>query len=296
MIAFIRRHSFKLSLGAVLLLLMLLSSIYRSNPDKLQPLNQLVHAVAAPFQNTAYIAQKQLSGWFEQYLILMDIKEENTRLQQQLIQMQAELNRYIDDATRFRLLKKQLRLAEQKVPQKVFAEVIGYSVDGFHRVAIINKGQRVGIRRNYPVVVVEGLVGRVLSASTNRSVIQLLNDPRHRFPVSIQISPPLNEAIEPLNSSVIGNPQERALASGRQNKIRAERISTLASVKSGDRVITSGLAGIFPRGLAVGIVGEVSKPKHDVFQYADIIPHVDFDSLEGVFIIIQPPKNDLFQP
>ena len=300
MIEFIKRHTFKISLLGSLLLLLLLNVIYRTNPERLQPINQVIHAIAAPFQNITNAVQKKTSQWFQKYLILVDVKKENIRLHQKIALMQSELNRYIDDASRFKLLKKQLLLAEQPIPKKVFAEVVGESVDGFHRVVVINKGQRAGIRHNYPVVVVEGLVGRVFSVSANRALVQLLNDPRHRFPVSIQLlTEPYAGEVSPSKGSVsprINTPQERALAVGRQNKVRAERIRTLAQVKEGDRVVTSGLAGIFPRGLAVGVVGEVTKPKHDVFQYADIITHVDFDNLAGVFILLQPPQEKITSP
>ena len=288
MIEFFKRNAFLLSISAILLVLILISSLRWSNPARLRQIDQIFHAAAAPFQNSANKLQIKASHWSKQYLLLVGVQKENTRLQQQVAHLESELNRYIDDANRFNLLKKQLRFSKALSSRKVFAEVVGKSADGFHQILIINKGSRAGIRRNHAVIVMEGLVGRIFSTSANRSVVQLLTDSRHRFPATIQITRTPSSS-QPNSSAYI----ERTLVVGyRRESIRADRIPSLADIRQGDRVITNGLAGIFPRGIAVGVLKRVVKPKHDAFQYAEITPHVNFNSLQGVFVLLRPVRKN----
>ena len=61
----------------------------------------------------------------------------------------------------------------------------------------------------------------------------------------------------------------------------------LTEIEAGDSVITSGLDGIFPKGLLVGTVTSVGREKHDLFQVAEVAPVVDFSRIEGVFVILR---------
>ncbi len=65
-------------------------------------------------------------------------------------------------------------------------------------------------------------------------------------------------------------------------------------MEQGDRVITSGLAGIFPKGLLVGTVADVKRERHELFQTAELRPAVDFDKIEGVFVILKKPTDTSF--
>jgi rod shape-determining protein MreC len=147
-----------------------------------------------------------------------------------------------------------------------------------------------GIRRNFPVVLREGVVGRVQSVTALQSVVELIVDRRHRFPVLIQRS---RERMDLQGEG--GNlrllPQDRGIASGTGDGLRMHRIRMLADVEKGDRVITSGLAGIFPKGLLVGTVTNVGRERHELFQSAEIQPVVDFNKIEGVFVILRDPND-----
>jgi rod shape-determining protein MreC len=70
-----------------------------------------------------------------------------------------------------------------------------------------------------------------------------------------------------------------------------ERIRMLADVQRGDRIVTSGLEGIFPKGLPVGTVISVEREKHELFQLAEIKPAVDFRKIEGVFVILRDRRG-----
>ena len=102
--------------------------------------------------------------------------------------LREELNHFVNSSIQFNLLREQLKFLEERPERKVFAEAIGESSDNLHHVLLINKGRNSGIRRNFPVVLRDGVVGRIQSVSPFSAVVQLIVDRRHRFPVLVRRS------------------------------------------------------------------------------------------------------------
>jgi rod shape-determining protein MreC len=290
MLNLIKRNIYVLSATGVLLVLVVLLSLRWSQPGTARWLDESVQSVAYPFQAAFHRVKTGVVELFRGYIYLVNLKQENDRLLLQVQALQEELNHYVNSSIQFNLLREQLGFLEENPERKVFAEVIGESVDNFHHVLLINKGRMAGIRRNFPVVLREGVVGRVQSVTALQSVVELIVDRRHRFPVLIQRS---RERMDLQGEG--GNlrllPQDRGIASGTGDGLRMHRIRMLADVEKGDRVITSGLAGIFPKGLLVGTVTNVGRERHELFQSAEIQPVVDFNKIEGVFVILRDPND-----
>jgi rod shape-determining protein MreC len=237
-----------------------------------------------------------VTGLFQNYIALVNLAQENERLRLQVQAQQEELNHYVNSSVQFNLLRDQLGFLEGNPERKVFAEVTGESVDNFHHVLLINKGRQAGIRRNYPVVLREGVVGRVQSVTATQSVVQLILDRRHSFPVLIQRSRE-RMVVQGEGGNLRLLPQDRGIVAGTGDGLRMQRIRMLADVEVGDRVITSGMAGIFPKGLLVGTVASVGRERHELFQSAEIKPVVDFNKIEGVFVVLRDaaePDHPLF--
>jgi rod shape-determining protein MreC len=230
---------------------------------------------------------------FRNYVSLVRLKEENRSLQLRIQVMAEELNHHINSSVQFNLLREQLGFLEESPERKVFAEVIGKSVDNLHHVLLINKGLLAGIQRNFPVLLREGVVGRIQSATALQATVELIIDRRHRFPVLIQRSrDQLQLRGEGGGLRLVA--QDRGVVFGLGDGLRMNRIRLLADVQQGDRVITSGLAGIFPKGLLVGNVTGVIRERHELFQSAEIKPSVNFNKIEGVFVIIRDRRDPDF--
>lgn len=286
MINLIRRNFYLLSLTGAVILLVGLLSLRWSNPTAARWIDDSFQSVIYPFQSSFASVRQSISEAYGNYVSLVDLKAENERLRLQVQALREELNHSVNSSIQFNLLREQLLFLEERPEQKVFAEVIGESTDSFHHVLLINKGRDAGIRRNFPVVLREGVVGRVQSASAFSSVVQLVVDRRHRFPVLIQRSRE-RMVLQGDNGQLRLQSQDRGVAFGLGDGLRMNRIRMLADVQEGDRVITSGLAGIFPKGLLVGTVTNVVRERHELFQHAEIQPVVDFNRLEGVFVILK---------
>ena len=254
-------------------------------------MDETFNAIAYPFQAAFAKTAGAIRGLFDRYVYLVNVKEENEQLKVRTQALEEELNHYINSSIQFNLLREQLKFKEDDPKRRVYAEVIGESADNFHHTLLINKGHLAGIRRNYPVVLREGVVGRVQSATALQAIVQLVVDRRHRFPVIIQRSRE-RLILEGSGSGALRlAAPDRGIVLGQGSQLRMERIRMLADVRQGDRVVTSGLAGIFPKGLLVGVITAVSRERHELFQTAVILPVVDFNRIEGVYVITRDPGD-----
>jgi rod shape-determining protein MreC len=182
------------------------------------------------------------------------------------------------------------------------AQIIGLSPQEEHRVVIVNVGQMSGVRYGMPVLTGAGVVGKIIGSENSRTVpltsatVLLLIDPRckidafiYRFVQPTQESPdgPPRDLKCPWNPVNWQQTRIRGVVEGAQNKLILKYVPRDADVKQGDRVVSSGLGGIFPKGLLIGTVSQVVPPKIGISPYIEVKPAVDFDMLEEVQVMIQ---------
>ncbi len=242
-------------------------------------IQSLTQTLTYPVQILVHHTVSFTKDIIQSYFYFVRLREENENLKQQNAALQEEVNRYIEESIQFNRLKVQLKFAEQNPDKKIFTEVIGESVDNFHRTIQINRGSRHNIKRNFPVILKEGVVGRVQAVTPFQSTVQLILDRRSRFPAIIQRT------------------RAKGMIYGTHGGLELRRIHLREDIKIGDRVITSGLSGLFPKGLLFGIVTAIEHEEHELFQTAKLQPVVDFDKLEGAFVILKStsqPNPPLF--
>lgn len=149
------------------------------------------------------------------------------------------------------------------------AKVIGWDADRAVNSILINVGEGDGIREGMPVLTADGLVGKVYQVMPAMSVVQLLLDPNCRVSAAVQ------------RSRALGIVEwER----GYQCFLR--KIPARSDVKQGDVVVTSGMGGVFPKGLVIGSVARVEGEKWELFKNIVVKPGVDFTNVEEVFVLI----------
>jgi len=153
------------------------------------------------------------------------------------------------------------------IPQVIPAEVIGRDPDHIYDTVVINAGQDRGIQRDWPVVTAEGLVGHVSQVDARRSVVQLLM--RSRVSALVQ-----KRRAQGIVSWVHGN------------RFELRFVEASSVVQKGDRVVSSGLGGRYPKGIPIGVVVQVRTRKRDpLFQEVFLESSVNFLGLEEVFVI-----------
>jgi rod shape-determining protein MreC len=167
-------------------------------------------------------------------------------------------------------LQKLLELKESLPPPTMTAEIIGKDPSLWFRTLTINRGSSDGVQKGMPVVTVEGVVGQVLTSSPNYSKVLLATDP--------------NSAIDIITQKT----RVQGIVKGLGREAFAlHYVLKSAVVEKGDYVLTSGLGGVFPKGLMVGTVSDIKKSRRGMFQDIEIEPAVDFSQLEYLIIIMK---------
>jgi len=150
------------------------------------------------------------------------------------------------------------------------AELIGRSSSNWFEVIEINKGSADRVSIDTAVINEEGLVGRVFEVSQFTSKVLLITDP--------------SSAVSIVDSET----GDMAIATGNSmGPISIKYMPANANIKVGDKVLTSGMSDIFPRGIFVGHVRSVSKRDYDIFQKVEVTPAVNFSRLDKVFVVVK---------
>jgi rod shape-determining protein MreC len=197
------------------------------------------------------------------------LRTTNADLRRQLADLQAEREQNL----RFRGLLAFKDLAPWKL---LGARVIGRDAANWWQSLQLDRGASDGIRRDQPVVTTEGLVGKIIAVTGNESRALMLADPDCR------VSAYLETSREP--GIVAG--QDTAFR--RDPRLQMTFVQPHATIHVGERVITSGLGGVFPRGIVLGTVaGAKLNPQTGMYQDVEIIPVVDYRRLEEVMVIVE---------
>jgi rod shape-determining protein MreC len=231
------------------------------------PVGQLVRL---PLEAVSSLEQGVSSMW-QQYVSLQHVADENRRLRQEMEWLRGENHQLREAAAATQRLTALLQFKEQALPTMVAAQVIGRDSTNRYQSMILNKGESDGIQKDMGVVTPSGVVGRVVKTTAATSVVLLVTDPNNAIAGLIQRT--RDEGI------VEGTPQGRA---------KLKYIPMLSALKEGDQVVTSGLVGGFPRGLAIGTITAIDREEGALFQTAELMPEVDVDHVEEVLVIQAP--------
>lgn len=209
---------------------------------------------------------------FQSYLNLRQQNEqlliENTRLaieNSTMYEMRLENER----------LKKLFGFKESSKLRLIAARVIVKETTGFINGIVLDVGAQDGVAKNMPLVVSNGLVGKIYQAGKDQSIGHLLLDPNFRVSAKIQ------------RSRVTG-----IVSWDGGEFCSLNEVPKRSDVQISDSVITSGYGGIFPLGLIIGTVTEITESPRGLFLDIQIKPTVDFEKLEEVFVIAEnSPTN-----
>lgn len=159
------------------------------------------------------------------------------------------------------------------------ATVIARNPDHWQELITIDKGEVNGIKSDMAVISAAGLIGKVKSVNEFSSTVELIstNNTKNRISTVIQGKQDINGWIEGYDSD--------------KKEISVKRIPNDLKVEKGSKVITSGLGGVFPKGLVVGEVKEVKPDQYGLTQTAYVKPAADFYHLEHVMVIDREMKG-----
>jgi rod shape-determining protein MreC len=246
----------------------------------------LLQAIGQPFAQVVYfpleafsVVDRSLRDGWDGYIALRHVAEENRRLRREIQELRGRNVELQEMAVASQRLAGLLEFQERFESRTVAARVIGRDATNWYRSVVLDKGERDGVRVEMGVITPSGVVGRVVKTTSSSSVVLLITDP--------------NNAV----TGLIQRTRDEGIVEGTaQGRARLKYIPLLSAVQTGDVVVTSGLAGGFPRGLAIGTITRIDKTEGDLFQSAEIAPEVDFLKYEEVLVITDPrPSQSLHQ-
>ncbi len=209
-----------------------------------------------------------LMQFYRQYVRLIDVGKENRLLRKREAYLENRLNALREIELENERLRELLAFQESVPYDMAPVRVVGKDFNSWSRTLIINQGTRSGIERGMAVVRPEGIVGRILSVSPSYAQVLLIIDSNSDVPAIFQRT------------------RAEGIVEGKiTSQCQVKYLNRLADVQREDLVITSGLGGIYPKGLIVGTVQSVEKKPYGLFQEVTIAPAVDFSRMEEVFII-----------
>jgi len=200
------------------------------------------------------------------------LAEENHRLSEEMIHLQARLNVLENLEQENMRLQSQLGFYRQQQRTLVPAEVAARTISGWWQSVRLNKGRRDGVSTNRAVISSSGLVGRTAEISSHTAEVLLVSDPACK--VSARVS----------RTGSFG------LVSGHGVNMKGYPIARMrfihkdAPVRAGDAVVTSGLGGVFPKDILIGYIEEIHTEETGLYQYADIIPNAVIELMDVVFV------------
>jgi rod shape-determining protein MreC len=270
----IHRRTGYLFLVAVVLQIILISWQVQTSAG----INLLQAATFGVFSQVQIGASRMFGGvryvW-DGYFALRGAHDENQRLKDQLATLELRLQQQQALARRGAQLEQMLALREQTSLKTLAANVIALDSTGMFWTVTIDRGSSDGVKADMAVIAPQGVVGRVVdSPPLEAAKVQLLVDRNAGAGAVIERSG--------AGGVVVGNDSDPPL--------QMDFVANLADVKVGDRVVTSGLDGIYPPGFVIGHVEKVQDGQ-GLYKHIAIRPVVDFWALRSVLVVLDPPEK-----
>ena len=223
----------------------------------------------SPIQNLLTSTTSYVSDAFDYYFFLVETSKENDRLLLKVNLLSKKNNELIE---RNKLLERSDNLIEFLDKDErpfVIAKVIGYDATQWSKVIFINRGTNHKVQKNSSVMNNAGVIGHVIHSSPNSSKVLLITDSR--------------SAVD----SLFQETRESGITVGTgENICEMKFVPISAKINLGDKVISSGLGGVFPKGLVVGRVVDIVKQSQELFQDIMVEPSADLSNIEEVIVLL----------
>ena len=254
----------------VLIVVVVVSNISTGNLAFVQG---VAGTIFVPIQNGIVFLKNKITGNEQENSNIASLQEENKNLKEENSKLQEQLRELEILKSENNTLKEYVNLKDKYSDfTTVPAYIIERSISNYEKIVVINVGTEDGVNINMPVISESGLVGYVISATNKTSKVQTIIDTASSV------------------SANISNVQDSVILRGTLNNtetVRATYIPADSTILQGDQVVTSGLGGIYPKGILIGTVKSVVNTKNEADRYAEIEVATDFSRLETVLVITQ---------
>ncbi len=268
MIKYLKQYQFYITLFLFVLIPVIAIDTSTRSPRDYRFYDRAMVTLTSPVQASITWGLEKIASGFENYIYLWHTHRDNLALldeNRKLLNSIANLREIQQENIR---LKKLLRFEETFKLETVVARVIAKDISTEFRSIRINRGEDSGIKRNMAVVTEEGIVGRVLRTTPTTSDVVTVLD--------------LYSAVD----AIAERSRARGVVEGLTDDVCQLKYALRTDdIQPGDFLISSGLGGIFPKGVAVGTVSKVNRQQYGITQEVEVKPSVDFSKLEEVLVV-----------
>jgi rod shape-determining protein MreC len=221
---------------------------------------------------------EQVATGFQNYIYLWHTRQDNLSLLDENRKLLNEIASLRETQQENLRLRKLLHFQEKLRFQSIVARVVAKDVSTEFRAVRINRGSNSGLHKNMAVVTNEGVVGRILRTTATTSDVVTIMD--------------LLSAVDAID----GRSRARGVVEGMTDETcQLKYVLRTDDIQPGDALISSGLGGIFPKGIPVGLVSKVNRKPFGITQDVEVRPSVDFSKLEEVLVITESESEPVIE-
>ena len=252
----------------ILIILVIVTNVQDNNVSFIE---NLASKTVMPIQNGLTYLKNKINGNSSFFTNVNNLKEQNENLQNKNTELEEKLRELESIKAENESLKQYLNLKEKYSDYAaVPADVINRDISNYSKNIVINVGTKDGIKPGMTVIAAEGLVGHIISVTDSTSKVQTIIDSSSSTSALLSTS---RDAI--VCKGILNN----------DTQLKAMYIPTEATVSQGDTIETSGLGGIYQKGIYIGTVAKVENTTDLTNRYALVNIAVNFKKLETVLVI-----------
>lgn len=260
-------------IGIIITIIILIIVVILTNIDvkNMSYVENVFNAFVMPIQNGLTYLKNKMAGNDSFFTNVSNLQEENESLKKKNSELEQLLREFEIIKSENETLKEYVNLKDKYQNYKTIpAYIINKDINNYNETIVINVGEKDGIKPNMAVIADQGLVGHVISTTQTTAKVQTIIDTASSV------------------SSSISTSREAIIVTGtldRTSTLKASYIPTDATILENDKIETSGLGGIYPKGITIGTITEIINTKNATDRYAYVKTAVDFKKLETVLVI-----------
>lgn len=267
---FILKYRLIIVWGVALLLTLFVYSLSIRNKEQASLPERVVLTLFSPLNRATTAIDGFFGGIWSDYIDLVGVREENKRLREAVKELNTRETANREALQASERLSALLGLRQKLQSPSLAATVIGADATPWFATLLIDRGQEDGLREGMPVLAADGVVGQVVKVAATSARVLLITDPGSAL------------------AGVVQRSRARGVVRGKGRGYCSLEFSlSNEDVTVGDVIVTSGVGGLFPKGVPVGEVTMVRKGNYGIFQTVDIRPAVNLSRLEEVLVLLK---------
>jgi rod shape-determining protein MreC len=276
MIKYLKEYRFYIFLFLFVLIPVVAIDTSTRAPRDYRLYDRAIVGITWPIQAVISWSLDKIADGYNNYVYLFHTRRDNLALIDENRKLQSLIASLRETEQENIRLRSVLKYEEKFKLESIVARVIAKDVSTDFRAVRINRGERSGVKRNMAVMTNEGILGRVLRTTANTADVVTMLD--------------LLSAVDAIDE----RSRAHGVVEGLSDDLAEMRYTVRTDdIQPGDILVSSGLGGIFPKNIPVGIVSKVDRKQFGITQKVEVRPSVDFSKVEEVMVVIRENNEPL---